>query len=83
MSKLKVWHNGCDYVIAENLDEAKMFLHKLTGLDDEDMEGDGWQPYDDSDEISYTEDENQTTTKLTAEAWCRKIGKGYFASNEW
>jgi hypothetical protein len=72
-----VFHNGVDWVIAHNPEEARQILIDLVGYSAEEADGDGWITLDDEEELAIT-DEDGTRTSLTAQGWVDEIGKPEF-----
>ena len=89
MSKLKIWSNGTDCIIAESKEQAEIILQEISGpLDAYDLEGDGWFAYGDNDIFTFAEETDTPPYIITknkkAKEWCKEVGKpSYFASTEW
>jgi hypothetical protein len=87
---LKMFTNGFDYVIAENIQEAKNILSqeyygdvysKLKKKQKEDFDSFKWEEKDTSEIFTLYEELSGGTSK-TIEEWIREEGKGFFASSE-
>lgn len=86
---LKVWHNGVDWVIARDIEEARDIVKTWCGYEDGDecIDGDeGWTTWPDDKELSICEDLANPATKtiLTAKEWVAECGEPQFlASREY
>lgn len=83
-TKLKVWTNGCDYVIAESVDEigALMAEHQGPGYVPDPNEE--WVARDDGKLFTYYPEcdrDGESVTKTFVE-WAAERGRGYFACSE-
>ncbi len=83
---LRVWHNGIDWVVAHNLDEARRLVKEWCGYTDEEADGDeGWAPLPDDKELTIHDGpDDDSLTKLTAKEWVDECGEPQIlGSREW
>lgn len=93
LSNLKMFTNGMDYVIAEDLEQAKDILcQQYYGLDScykdldsnlkKELDGTGWKQKDNDETFTLYEEFGGGITRTIA-YWIRKEGRGFFASSEY
>jgi hypothetical protein len=73
---LRVWHNGIDWVVAKDREEACEVLQGWTGCLADEFSISDWCPVDDDISLTFhdgPDDDSRTT--LTAKEWVEEIGK--------
>ena len=88
---MKVFFEGCDWVIAEDVDDAWKVWTEYCGEKREDYEteaGDFWEELPDDKEISITFDDYDehafpNPQKKTCAEWIKEKGRGFLCSTEW
>lgn len=88
---LHIFTNGCDYVIASSLEEAREITMPLYGyalpyeeLDEmgkEELDYEGWEQFPDNKEFTLTQEDGEKVV-MKASEWVKQHGKGYFACSE-
>lgn len=90
---LKMYTNGYDYVIAEDLSTAKQIMcHEKYGLDNnyhdlnkkfkKELDGEGWREQDENSSFTLYDELGGGMTR-TVRDWIKKEGKGFFACSEY
>ena len=84
MSKLELWYNDCDFVVAETSSEATALCVQFTGCDAEDCACDGddsWWPWP-APPIKWQFEEDRPHVEIAVADLCTKLGKGYAGTSE-
>jgi hypothetical protein len=87
---MKIWTNGTEWWIAQDLEHLRKLYREFCGLEleDEDVAGDGWEPWPDDKPIRIRENEDDDSwppdgvTLLPAE-WIARDGPGFLCSTEY
>ena len=80
MRELKLFHNDCDWVVAESPEDAMGVWAKSIGDVREDYPDMEWEPW--GDDRPLTIDDDGTKITLTGAEWAAK-GRAYIGSTEY
>ena len=89
---MHLFTNGCDYVIATSMEEAREIAmttmygyhgpyEELDWMEKEEVDYEGWMQFPDDDDFTFTHEDGSKETAIASD-WVKVIGKGYFASTE-
>lgn len=84
MSKLKLFFNDVDWVIAESEEEAWSFWYQYTGEKQEDYNDFSWSIHSEDEDFTLDDEMMGKAPKSRkVKEWIELYGKGFFCSTEY